>query len=663
VIPQLSVFMNSQVVTIQTPEMVRRAMDKSVWRDLGRPQTDDEVNRFLNNLDVEEIPGTSLIRITFNDLDQKAAQAGATAICLAYKDYYYDELDPLSINSRLTILESKKAKISNDLQAERAELSNLSKKYGTADLDAYEQEQLTQLNDLRRDEASATREYTEAQAALGVAQGASDDAGKPKGVVGPAMTEAQIALIDPKMAGYLDQRTTIENNIQIMVNKGMLDANPTLKSARLSLDVLNAQIDQYVKTFNENYRTNPGQKPGAPPLAVSLQSDLDAKRVRKDLLNDQIAKQDDYVHEVGVQVQLIDEVKQKIVTAQQDLDSVTKQVESLNSQKSLMTSSMQIAPTEPALDKRKQMTVLGFVGGSLIPLAAILLISLLDGRFRYSDETGHDLGGVPLLGILPNLPDLLTDPEQAATAAHCVHQIRTILQITGFTTDRRVFAVTSGSPGDGKTSLTLALGLSFAASGSKTLLIDCDLVGGGLTARLNVSTDHGVLEAMAARDIMPFIRGTDVADLSILPIGEAMGGYTGTIAPASVRRLVNEARKHFDVIVIDTGPILGSIEASPVAVASDGVILCVSRGQQRQLVDRALSHLQSIGAKLAGVVFNRAQSHDFEKSISRMSMKPLPSPNGHGNPNGRSGAHIGPVAKAVASSVRGGTGADRSETM
>jgi hypothetical protein len=59
------------------------------------------------------------------------------------------------------------------------------------------------------------------------------------------------------------------------------------------------------------------------------------------------------------------------------------------------------------------------------------------------------MGGMTLLGILPELPDRLTDPAQAATAAHCVHQIRTMLQINSGE-GRNVFAVTSASPGDGR---------------------------------------------------------------------------------------------------------------------------------------------------------------------------------------------------------------------
>src|SRR5205085_4585273 len=137
----------------------------------------------------------------------------------------------------------------------------------------------------------------------------------------------------------------------------------------------------------------------------------------------------------------------------------------------------------------------GALGGGL-PVALLLLIGLLDSRYRYSDDAGGtNMAGLTLLGILPNLPDRLSDPGQASVAAHCVHQIRTMLQINAGQ-DRSAFAVTSASPGDGKTSLTLALGLSFAASGSRTLLIDADLVGAGLTARLGMNGPEGILEAI-----------------------------------------------------------------------------------------------------------------------------------------------------------------------
>jgi len=287
------------------------------------------------------------------------------------------------------------------------------------------------------------------------------------------------------------------------------------------------------------------------------------------------------------------------------------------------------------------------------------MIGLLDTRYRYSDEASStEMQGVTLLGILPNLPDRLSDPEQAAIAAHCVHQIRTMLQINGGAnvdgTDRRVFAMTSASPGDGKTSLTLALGLSYAACGTRTLLIDCDLVGAGLSTRMNVHAAEGVLEAIANRTMLEYVRTTDIADVAILPVGSAHGYHASTLSPGALRRLIDEAKKHFDTILIDTGPILGSIEASLVCAAADGVVLAVSRGQSRPLVEKSLAHLNHIGARLAGVVFNRAQGNDFERSISGMSMRSVAAAGG--KPNGRpvsaQGEAVGPVARAVAPYAR-----------
>jgi hypothetical protein len=90
-----------------------------------------------------------------------------------------------------------------------------------------------------------------------------------------------------------------------------------------------------------------------------------------------------------------------------------------------------------------------------------------------------------------------------------------------------------------------------------------------------------------------------------------------------------------------------------VAVAADATILCISRGQHRPLVDKAMSLLASIGARMAGVVFNRAQAQDFERSISQMTL--AASSNGRQKQEGDgSGSPFGPVARAVASSVKNG---------
>jgi len=94
--------------------------------------------------------------------------------------------------------------------------------------------------------------------------------------------------------------------------------------------------------------------------------------------------------------------------------------------------------------------------------------------------------------------------------------------------------------------------------------------------------------------------------------------------------------------------------ATPVCAAADGVILTVSRGQQRPLVEKAIQHLMSIGAKFAGVVFNRAHPSDFRSSpfgsgASSPSVDPAPSP--APLPTTTRFARFGPLVHAVAAAM------------
>ena len=62
-----------------------------------------------------------------------------------------------------------------------------------------------------------------------------------------------------------------------------------------------------------------------------------------------------------------------------------------------------------------------------------------------------------------------------------------------------------------------------------------------------------------------------------------------------MQALIAEARNYFDVIIIDSGPILGSLEASVIAPEVDGVIFAISRGQDRPAADAAMRRLRGLG--------------------------------------------------------------------
>jgi Mrp family chromosome partitioning ATPase len=314
--------------------------------------------------------------------------------------------------------------------------------------------------------------------------------------------------------------------------------------------------------------------------------------------------------------------------------------------------------------------------------------------------------------MLPTLGADMTDTEQAAMAAHFVHGIRAALQIKGTGgTGGRVIAITSPSAHNGKTSLSLALGVSFAGAHSKTLLIDCDFVGRALTNRVNAvarprlgrvlrhqglvddadlksgldmaglkgkrlgealldmgvltpeklesalaaqkNQTFGVLEAIDGEDLIECVAPTDIPGLSILPLGQANAEHIGSLSPAMVRQVLETCRERYDVIIVDTGPILGSLEAAMVATQADDVVVVLSSGENRAAAERSLRYLDSVGAKVAGFVFNRATTRDFVRSDSAQRVSSSANRWSHAKSwtQSRQLARFGPVAQAVARSV------------
>ncbi len=370
----------------------------------------------------------------------------------------------------------------------------------------------------------------------------------------------------------------------------------------------------------------------------------------------------------------IEDLRSRGADTKAQLDATTRAIEQmdLESQATGRISVMSNGdrPLTPFRDTRPTFAAAGGLGGVVVSFGSIILLGLLGRRMDRPEDARTHIVGLPLLGVLPELPDDLADPEQAAIASHSVHQIRALLQIMGRHDRNQVFGITSPAAGTGKTSLTLALGVSFAAAQLKTLLIDCDFVGGGLTERVNLIirrkigqillseglinqaqleealklekesrrrlseilveagyvtesnltalvANHrevrevlGVLNALSGEDIRNCITETGIENLSMLPLGDASPQHAGCLSPGSLHALIEAAKERFDVVLLDTGPVPGSLEASVVTSQVDAVVLTVARGEQGGSVDTSIAHLVNVRARIAGLVFNRAKTQD-----------------------------------------------------
>ena len=195
----------------------------------------------------------------------------------------------------------------------------------------------------------------------------------------------------------------------------------------------------------------------------------------------------------------------------------------------------------------------------------------------------------------------------------------------GWGEGRRTILVTSAAPREGKTLIAANLGVTFAREGVRVLLVDCDLRRPRLHRLFGVPAAPGLIELLKADGAtlaqspdaplrvaeatvvqsIPGIRHTERAGLSLLPCGALAPHAHELLKPQQLRRLLNDLSSQFDVIILDTPPVLVSADAALLAPLADGAILVVRAGQtDRASAERACQYLIAAGAHFLGALLN-----------------------------------------------------------
>jgi succinoglycan biosynthesis transport protein ExoP len=426
------------------------------------------------------------------------------------------------------------------------------------------------------------------------------------------------------------QESRLEDALAELRQEGYMEQHPKVQEVKFSIDRLQRIISQLQVQIQQLRGVAPGGQTdlsgsvgmaGGPGLA---QGEPDVPSANDP--SDQTTASNEPLSDDALKLKL-ERLESDAAAVRKELAETTERTEALkleSAESRLEIISDGDVPLQAFRDRRKMFAAAGGMFGLALPTALLVLLSMVRPRHRYSDETEVDIaGGAGLLGILPALPVRLDDPEVSAGAAQCVHQMRVMLQVAA-RGESRNYLLTSSCSGEGKTSLTMALALSFAASGSRTLVVDFDMVGRAMTRGLGASDELGLFESLNGGDPLRFVRRTR-AGIWFLPAGRVNALYASKVSHLSIRRFLQSLRQDFDVVLVDSGPILGSVEAATVAPEVDGVIVTVTRGQESALVEKTSHYLRTIGARIEGFVFNRAKHKDFHRSTYGSSIRPMSS--------------------------------------
>ena len=213
-------------------------------------------------------------------------------------------------------------------------------------------------------------------------------------------------------------------------------------------------------------------------------------------------------------------------------------------------------------------------------------------------------------------PHLVAITEPRSPECEQFRSLRTRILQSGERQNMRAFVITSAGMGEGKTLTSLNLAWLLAQTdGVKALLIDADLRQPCAANYLGIENEVGLSEVLTGETkLAQAIVRLEPSGLHLLPGGAAREDVAELLSGPRFRRLLDEARKHFDYIIIDAPPLGVFTDANLLINRADGAMLVVRSAKTRySLVDRLLEQLPR--ERMLGVILNRAEAQPDETAL------------------------------------------------
>jgi capsular exopolysaccharide synthesis family protein len=265
-------------------------------------------------------------------------------------------------------------------------------------------------------------------------------------------------------------------------------------------------------------------------------------------------------------------------------------------------------PRAPTFPKTRLLLVAALAASTTAGVGVAIARERAAPTFRSSEEIELETG-IRTLALVPLLDDPAGPPEAVLASPASLYReaIRTLYMTLLLRQRLKMFVVTSSRAGDGKTTLAVSLALIAAKAGRKVLFVDADLCTAGASRIFRLSGHEGLAELVTGRRDFSEVLATAGADPNFHFLA---AGAPGNVPAAragfeSGLGVLRQLREEYDLIVIDSPPVLAVADAMALSAQADGALFAVRWGSTpRAAVKLGLRHLHTLayGASVAAVL-------------------------------------------------------------
>ena len=547
-------------------------------------------------VNVSAMPKTDLIRITCSTLD---AQLSADIVNKLVIDYiHYNLQSRAEASQHVTEFFSHQLDdLKKQVETTQGDMIDEQKQLGVLGFDPTLNQITANLTDLNK--AANTAELARIQAQTRYRVLAEQDASNGGGL--------NRNLTSPAVAGLRSQLDTARANLaQLSANLG--PNHPQMLAAKTQVAELTEEIrEEQNRVLIDARSAYMAAKAEEDNTKAALTTQQENAYKMRDALVDYTLKQ----REFDANRTLYENLRSRLRTAAVQAGLESTEIDIVD---------VAMPPVAPSLRPKSTIILINTLAMLIIGVVATFVLDSLDMGLRTVSEV-ESVSGLPSLALIPRTRRGLQDTGKLSTvqrnlvmlsspksqSAEAFRALRTSLLLSIAGGEPQTILLTSATPAEGKTTVSMNLAAVLTQRGVRVLLIDADLRRPTVHHRLGLQGQVGLTSILTgSAQLSEAIQNVpEIPELDILVSGPVPPFPTEMLSSAAMRNLLDEARGIYTHIVMDSPPLLSVTDSIVLARDADAVVLIVRQGKSsKHALRRARDLLVRSGARITGVALN-----------------------------------------------------------
>jgi tyrosine-protein kinase Etk/Wzc len=529
---------------------------------------------------------TNIIKVSYNSTDPVRARDVVNTLVQAYLDQTLSSKTE-EASRTVSFVEDQLKGTRGELDLSEKNLQTYKSASGVIKLDTEAEELIKKLSEVEKERAAVTLQRKQVEFALTALR----EARRKGEIYTPAVFKD-----DPLIAGMATRLTELEVQKRAMLSENT-ERHPQVKAVQ-------SQIDQVQKKLQSTYETS---RLNLARQETAIQQQLLQYEAKMRTLPEAERDLARLMRLSKVNADIYMFLLQKHEEARIVKASTISNIKVVDPA---------ITPDFPVKPQKKKNLLLGLLVGLMFGVGAAFFIDYLDDSIKDEEEARRALGW-PMLALIPAIKGegaeesgqnaaLVVQNEPKSAASEAFRGLRTAIHFSSLQRNSKVIMVTSSFPGEGKSTISANLALTFAQADNRVLLIDCDLRRPSQNTIFNHSRTPGVTELLAGDiDLAGALHTTGIDNIALLTAGTIPPNPAEILCSDSMRDLLTGLRDSYDIIILDAPPVIPVTDAPLLTALTDMVVVVVESGRiPLKAAQRMKDLLNTVQAPVAGFVLN-----------------------------------------------------------